>query len=189
MRGVCACGRGIFALCHRGADVSDPRPCALRLRLCSTTRPFYPVAHFARPPTAGTATAQVESTHSFGYASCGPIVGTGGLLSSVLTSVHELSHVATCCLIYPLHSASSCAKPACRACGTIFVSMDRRPMAWVVRNHARPSKWVNVIVLWSCAVLARSCPPVRQSPLARRRTALTGAPGRLTSPVVHDEAQ
>ena len=95
LRGVCACGRGIFVLCHRGADVGDPRPCALRLRLCSTTRPFYPVAHFARPPTAGTATAQVESTHSFGYASCGPIVGTVGLLSSVLTSVHELSHVAT----------------------------------------------------------------------------------------------
>ena len=78
VRGVCACGRGIFALCHRGADVSDPRPCALRLRLCSTTRPFYPVAHFARPPTAGTATAHVEHTHSFGYASCGPIVGTRG---------------------------------------------------------------------------------------------------------------
>ena len=95
VRGFCACGRGIFVMYHRGAGVREPQPCALPLRLCSATRPFFPVAHFARPPTAGTATAQVESTHSFGYASCGPIVGTVGLLSSVLTSVHELSHGTT----------------------------------------------------------------------------------------------
>ena len=92
VRGFCVCGSGMFVMCHRGAGVGEPQPCALHLRLCSATRPFYLVTHFARQPTAGTATAEVESTHGFGYASCGPIAKAGGLLGSVLTSVHELSH-------------------------------------------------------------------------------------------------
>ena len=56
---------------------------------------FHPEAHFARPPAAGTATAGVESTHGFGYASDGATIRTGALVSSILPSVHELSHGAT----------------------------------------------------------------------------------------------